>query len=97
MRNYNSSTAILNGLQNYKIASLRGSSINNALSVMVLDPVFPPEVIYLLNASENYAAYRQRIQEAPGIPFLLPHVREYKRRGEPALKELFQVKEEILD
>lgn len=96
MRNYNSATAILNGLQNHKIASLRGASINNAVSAIVLDPVLPSEVLYLLNASENYAAYRQRMQEAPGIPFLLPHVREYRRRGAPALTELFQVKEEVI-
>ncbi|KAL2000457.1 hypothetical protein VTN02DRAFT_3045 [Thermoascus thermophilus] len=96
MRNYNSATAILNGLQNHKIASLRGASINNAVGAIVLDPALPSEVLYLLNASENYAAYRQRMQEAPGIPFLLPHVREYRRRGAPALTELFQVKEEVI-
>jgi hypothetical protein len=49
----------------------------------------PPSVYYLLDSSNNYAAYRQAMKITPGIPFLLPHVIEYRQHGKTALDELF--------
>lgn len=95
MRNYHSSTAIIKGLQDYKISGLQVSDVNVALGMVPLEPSLSPNILYLLDASDNYATYRQRMQEAPGIPFLLPHIREFKRRGEHGLDGLFQGLQEI--
>ena len=46
------------------------------------------ELFYIINPSQNYAAYRQQFNAQPGIPYLLPHIREGK--GKQVLLELFQ-------
>ncbi|KAF7128838.1 hypothetical protein CNMCM5793_003747 [Aspergillus hiratsukae] len=88
-RNYHSFTAVLNGLQKYSITALTITNTNSATSTVSLNPVLPPNLVYLLNPLRNYAAYRRRFQEFPGIPFLFPHLREIKQRGEPALRQFF--------
>ncbi|KAL1851945.1 hypothetical protein Plec18167_007554 [Paecilomyces lecythidis] len=90
LRNYNSCTALIKGLRDYKIAGLQSSDVNIALDIVFFEQSLSPDLSYLLDASDNYAAYRRQMQEAPGIPFLLPHVRECRRRGESALDELCQ-------
>lgn len=54
--------------------------------MVVLDPVLPPDPIALVNPAHNYAAYRQHYGEFPGIPFLLPHLRDQQQHGEAALQ-----------
>jgi hypothetical protein len=88
-RNYHSFTAVLNGLQKYSITALTITNTNNGTSTVALNPVLPPNLVYLLNPFRNYAAYRRQFQEFPGIPFLLPHLREIQQHGEPALRQFF--------
>ncbi|KAJ9328243.1 hypothetical protein DTO027B5_1738 [Paecilomyces variotii] len=95
LRNYNSATALIKGLRDYKIAGLQSSDVNLALDIVLFEQSLSPSLSYLLDASDNFAAYRRRVQEAPGIPFLLPHVRESRQRGESALDELSQGLQEI--
>ncbi|GFF26852.1 hypothetical protein IFM61606_09835 [Aspergillus udagawae] len=88
-RNYHSFTAVLNGLQKYSITALTITDTNNGTSTVALNPVLPPNLVYLLNPFRNYAAYRRQFQEFPGIPFLSPHLREIRQHGEPALRQFF--------
>lgn len=50
---------------------------------MALDP-------FLMNFARNHAAYIQHYSNYPGIPFLLPHIRDYKEHGESVLQPLLQ-------
>ncbi|KAJ5233975.1 uncharacterized protein N7469_005741 [Penicillium citrinum] len=50
----------------------------------------PPETLNLFNASQNYAAYRQYYRDHPGIPFLLPHLRDGQQNGEMALQPVLR-------
>lgn len=91
IRNYHSFSAILNGLQKYSITDLTFSNTSTPASAVVLNPVLPPNLVYLMNPLQNFMAYRQHFQEFPGIPFLFPHFRDIKRHGEPALRQFFQM------
>jgi hypothetical protein len=86
-RNYHSLTALLDGLHKYSISTARAP---NTGSMVALDPTLPPTLLFLFNPSQNYSAYRQHYSESPGIPFLLPHIREYKQNGESVLQPLLQ-------
>ncbi|PKX91702.1 uncharacterized protein P174DRAFT_246749 [Aspergillus novofumigatus IBT 16806] len=88
-RNYHSFTAVLDGLQKYSITALTITNTNNGTSTVALNPVLPPNLVYLLNPFRNYAAYRRQFQDFPGIPFLLPHLREIQQHGELALRQFF--------
>lgn len=68
---------MLNGLQKYNILSFSVSNVNT-LPASLLDPF------------QNYLTYRQQFHNAPGIPFLLPHIREFKLHGKGVLHQLFQ-------
>lgn len=57
--------------------------------MVVLDPILPPETALLDNPAQNYSNYRQYYLEYPGIPFLLPHLRDYHKYGESTLEPLF--------
>lgn len=58
--------------------------------MVVLDPLLPPEVVIVTNPAENYASYRQHYCEHPGIPFLIPHLRDYQQHGESDIQPLLQ-------
>ncbi|XHG09339.1 hypothetical protein AWENTII_012406 [Aspergillus wentii] len=90
IRNYHSLTAILNGIQKYSISTLSSGTTSGTTSTVTIEQILPPESTYLLDSFENYAAYRQQFHEAPGIPFLLPHIRDFKQNGELALHQMFQ-------
>ncbi|PYH92686.1 hypothetical protein BO71DRAFT_356806 [Aspergillus ellipticus CBS 707.79] len=90
MRNYHSLTALLSGLQKYSITTPNFISTNSATNTMALKPVLSPELAYLLDPTENSVSYRQEFQTTPGIPSLVPHIREYQQHGPPALRQLFQ-------
>lgn len=80
---------MLDGLHKYGISTARSRGLNTTVGGMVvLDPILPPDATFLTNPTENYAAYRQHYREYPGIPFLLPHLRDYQRHGEPAVQLL---------
>lgn len=58
--------------------------------MVVLDRLLSPEVVIITNPADNYASYRQQYCENPGIPFLIPHLRDYQQHGEPAIQPLLQ-------
>lgn len=65
--------------------------MNSALGgIVAFDPILPPETTILANPAQNYSNYREHYLEYPGIPFLLPHLREYHKHGESALEPLFR-------
>ncbi|KAJ5396897.1 hypothetical protein N7509_005010 [Penicillium cosmopolitanum] len=90
-QNYHSLTAMLHGLHKYSISTARSRGLNSTVGGMVvLDPIIPPDTIFLCNATQNYAAYRQHYRDYPGIPFLLPHLRDGQQKGEVALQPVFR-------
>ena len=90
-RNYHSLTAVLDGLHKYAITTARSRGLNSIVGGMVvLDPLLPPNAIFLINPAHNHAAYRQHFSEYPGIPFILPHLREFQQHGETALQPLLE-------
>lgn len=52
-------------------------------------------LISLMEPSQNFAAYRQHYQKFPGIPFLVPHLRDYKANGTSVLQPVFQYLQSI--
>jgi hypothetical protein len=57
---------------------------------ITLEALTPPDIGLLLNPVQNYALYRNHYNEHPGIPFLVPHLRDYKQNGESVLQSVFQ-------
>ncbi|OJJ43471.1 hypothetical protein ASPZODRAFT_146185 [Penicilliopsis zonata CBS 506.65] len=90
MRNYHALTAIINGLQRYRASTLRSITFGTAAGTVVLAPLLPPNLVYLMNPYGNFAAYRQLFQGAPGVPFLVPHLRDFKQHGAIAVTHLMQ-------
>ncbi|KAJ5118895.1 Guanine-nucleotide dissociation stimulator CDC25 [Penicillium atrosanguineum] len=89
--NYHSLTAILHGMHRYRISTARSRGLNSTVGGgVVLDPILPPETTFLTISTQNYAAYRQHYREYPGIPFLLPHLRDHHQNGEGVLQPLIQ-------
>ncbi|RAL10618.1 uncharacterized protein BO97DRAFT_123580 [Aspergillus homomorphus CBS 101889] len=82
VRNYHSLTAILDGLRKYNI------TISTTTRVAPL--MIPLDLESLIDPSENFVGYRQAFTNKPGVPFLVPHIREYQQHGQPALQSLFQ-------
>ncbi|KAJ6001108.1 hypothetical protein N7481_001517 [Penicillium waksmanii] len=90
-RNYHSSTAILHGLHKYSISATRPRGLNStAGEIIVLHPLVPPDMIFLYDATQNYASYLQHYVNHPGIPFLLPHLRDVQQKGELALEPVLR-------
>ncbi|RAH83106.1 hypothetical protein BO86DRAFT_310139 [Aspergillus japonicus CBS 114.51] len=85
VRNYHSLTAIIDGLRKYSISTSTSVSSSHVAPFML-----PPDFEILLDPSENFVAYRQAFTTNPGVPFLVPHIREYQQHGQPALQQLFQ-------
>ncbi|KAL3436736.1 hypothetical protein BDV09DRAFT_164295 [Aspergillus tetrazonus] len=90
LRNYHSLTAILSGLHKYRVSESSLVRLENGTTALNLNQLLPSEMLYLLNPSQNYALYRQQYQQAPGIPFLIPHLYEYHQLGEPILQNLYE-------
>lgn len=89
-RNYHSLTATLHGLQKYSILAMSITNINSTTGAATPSPVLPADSFYLLDPFQNYLAYRRQFHQAPGIPFLLPHIREFKWYGKGSLHQLLQ-------
>jgi len=78
-------------MHRYRISTARSRGLNSTAGGMViLDPILPPEAAFLTDPAHNYADYRQHYYEYPGIPFLLPHLRDYQQHGEAVLQPLVQ-------
>jgi hypothetical protein len=77
LQNYHSASAIMHGLH----------TANPALFDMSQYPIMPSLV--LLDSSDNYGAYRKVMRQSRGLPFLLPHIRDYMLRGQEALRDVF--------
>ena len=97
MRNYNSTTALLHGLQHISLnllwvnppAPITTTSNTAQTQTVNVYSLTSQNVSYLSDPSNNYDSYRHAMKVMPGIPFLLPHIIEYRQRGEMALDELF--------
>ncbi|KAJ5830480.1 hypothetical protein EN45_058780 [Penicillium chrysogenum] len=89
-RNYHSFTAIIKGLHTYSILKTRPGNTGTQGNVVTLETLFPQEILSLMSPAQNYAAYRQHYQKFPGIPFLIPHIRDHKENGESVLQPVFQ-------
>lgn len=97
MRNYNSTLALIHGLQHISInfpwvnstAPITTTSNTAQTQTVSVYSLTPQNVSYLSDSSNNYASYRHAMKVTPGIPFLLPHIIEYRQHGEAALDELF--------
>jgi len=81
--------AILNGLRNYTITSMPDVGSNPGIPI-TLEALIPPEIASLASPAQNYVAYRQHYKEYLGIPFLIPHIRDYKQNGDTVLQPVFQ-------
>lgn len=64
-------------------------------NTVTLEAPIPKEIAFLMGPAQNYAAYRQHYTRFPGIPFLLPHIRDHKQNGDPALQPVFQYLQSI--
>lgn len=78
---------MLDGLHKYAISTARSRGLNSTM--VVLDPILPPETTLLANPAQNYSYYLQHYLEYPGIPFLLPHLRDYQKYGETTFEPVF--------
>jgi hypothetical protein len=77
LQNYHSASAMMHGLH----------TANPALFDVPQYPIMPSLV--LLDSSDNYGAYRTVMRQSRGLPFLLPHIRDYMLRGQEALRDVF--------
>lgn len=76
--------AMISGLRNYAISTMR-TDVGNS-NALILEALIPPEIISLMNPAENYSAYRQHYKKYPGVPFLIPHIRDFKQNGDTGLE-----------
>lgn len=90
LKNYHSATAMMEGLQAYCIGQALVPKQADGQRMLELPTVQPQHVAALLDSSDTYAVYLHRMQEAPGIPFLYPHILQYKLIGEGAFTYLFR-------
>lgn len=88
LRNYHSLTAILSGLHKYSVTEASVFQVGKGSDALVVKQVLPPELLSLLEPYENFAAYRHQFQQAPGIPFLIPHLNEADQNGPFVLQHL---------
>ncbi|KAJ5116225.1 hypothetical protein N7456_000573 [Penicillium angulare] len=83
------SNPIVDGLHKYAITTARSRGLNSTVGGMVvLEPLLPPVAVFLTNPNHNYASYRQYYGQYPGIPFLLPYIREFQQQGESGIQPL---------
>ncbi|CRG82879.1 Piezo-type mechanosensitive ion channel component 1 [Talaromyces islandicus] len=89
LRNYYSTIALIHGLQLVALSYSWTSLTTDGEESISMVSLTPASLLYLSDASNNHAAYRQAMKTTPGIPFLVPHIEEYRLHGEVALDELF--------
>ncbi|CDM31887.1 hypothetical protein DTO006G1_6189 [Penicillium roqueforti] len=86
-RDYHSFTAIIKGLHIYTILTSRPGNIQG--NPITLEALIPREIVSLMSPADNFAVYRQHYQNFPGIPWLVPHLRDHKENGEAVLQPVF--------
>ena len=64
-------------------------SINNGYQTSP-EPQIASGLLCLISPYGNCEVYRQYFEQAPGIPFLVPHIRESREYGDQVLRDLFQ-------
>ena len=73
--------AILDGLCKYiAVGSNTFRAFDASRTVVTPTSLIPPKVLPLIDPSHNFASYRKRYDQHPGVPFLQPHIREFKQR-----------------
>ncbi|KAL4970050.1 uncharacterized protein BDV14DRAFT_195587 [Aspergillus stella-maris] len=96
-RNYHTLMAILSGLQRYSVSGAPLITTDDGGTMLVPNPlVTGVEYLELLDPSQNYAVYRGRFQDAPGIPFLIPHLREQEEHGDSVFQQLYTQLREVI-
>lgn len=81
---------MMDGLRAYTISQRFLSRESEYGQMLEMPTVQPEHVCALLDSSDTYAVYLHQMQEAPGIPFLYPHIRQYQLIGEGAYAYLFR-------
>ncbi|KAJ5849391.1 hypothetical protein N7534_008080 [Penicillium rubens] len=91
-RNYYSIMAILDGLCKYiAVGSNTFRAFDASRTVVTPTSLIPPKVLPLIDPSHNFASYRKRYDQHPGIPFLQPHIREFRQCGKSAQQPLLRL------
>ncbi|CAP87078.1 Pc24g01700 [Penicillium rubens Wisconsin 54-1255] len=91
-RNYYSLMAILDGLCKYiAVGSNTFRAFDASRTVVTPTSLIPAKVLPLIDPSHNFASYRKRYDQHPGIPFLQPHIRESKQCGKSAQQPLLRL------
>ncbi|KZN87804.1 hypothetical protein EN45_063650 [Penicillium chrysogenum] len=91
-RNYYSLMAILDGLCKYiAVGSNTYRAFDASRAVVTPTSLIPPKVLPLIDPSHNFVSYRKRYNQHPGIPFLQPHIREFKQCGKSAQQSLLRL------
>lgn len=84
--------AILDGLCKYiAVGSNTFRAFDASRTVVTPTSLIPPKVLPLIDPSHNFASYRKRYDQHPGVPFLQPYIREFKQRGESVEQSLFRL------
>lgn len=79
--------AMVNGLRIYAISTMNADAGGKQITPEAL---VPQEIVSLMNPARNYSAYRQHYQKNPGIPFLIPHIRDMKQNDETAIQPVLK-------
>jgi hypothetical protein len=84
--------AILDGLCKYiAVGSNTYRAFDASRAVVTPTSLIPPKVLPLIDPSHNFVSYRKRYNQHPGIPFLQPHIREFKQCGKSAQQSLLRL------
>ena len=82
---------MLYGVHEYNKSIARPNNIQRAVDEKnTLDSAIAENLSFFFDHTENYAAYRQHYHKSPGVPFLIPHLKDGQRNGESALHPLFE-------
>ncbi|CAG8081885.1 unnamed protein product [Penicillium olsonii] len=90
-RDYHSLMALISGLRDYAISSMRP---DGGTDTAIVEALIPKEIMSLMDPIGNYSAYRQHYQKYPGVPFLIPHIRDFKENGDAGLQPVLQFLQE---
>lgn len=82
--------AMINGLRNYSISTMRTGLDNGTAATVAFEALITSEVASLMSPTENYVNYRRHYKKYPGIPFLIPHIRDFKHNGDAGLEPVLQ-------
>ncbi|KXG46106.1 Guanine-nucleotide dissociation stimulator CDC25 [Penicillium griseofulvum] len=87
-RNYHSLAAVIKGLHTYSILTTRTNKSKG--NMITLEALIPQVLVALMDPAQNFNAYRDHYRRFPGIPFLMPHIHDFKQNGESILEPIFK-------